>query len=252
MEPVRNRRNKIVVNAARLHRPRVRRQRGQTLIEGPNLLEEAVKSGASIDTVFALADDDRAREVTELHGLRLTIVDEGALEMLSGTETPRGPVSLIEIPEYRLEPDRDLLVAYGLSDPGNVGTTVRTAAAFGWLYAHTPGSADPWSPKALRAGAGGQFQTQVVPIDGIGDLSDWHTVATVVQGGGHLARPTSGPVAVVVGEEASGLSPEVVEGADSRVTIPMVGPADSLNVASAVAIVVYEFSKGIEHDETRV
>jgi TrmH family RNA methyltransferase len=252
MEPVRNRRNKIVVDAARLHRSRTRREHGLTLLEGPNLLEEAVRSGVSISTVFALETDAQSREVASNHDLRLTLVDAGALSALAGTETPRGPVVVIAIAQGALHTDRDVVVAWGVSDPGNVGTLVRTAAAFGWDYAYGPGSADPWSPKALRAGAGGQFQTSIARLDDLESLDGWHVMAAVADDGKSPRRPTGTNVAVLIGEEASGLPPEALSRADSLVTIRTPGPTESLNASAAAAILVYEMSKATEHRTEQV
>lgn len=245
MEPVRSRRNKIVADAARLHRARTRRERGLTLLEGPNLLDEAVRNGALISTVFALETDTQSHEVASTHDLRLTLVDEGALSVLAGTETPRGPVTVVSIPEGILRADRDVLVGWGVSDPGNVGTLVRTAAAFGWDYAYGPESADPWSPKALRAGAGGQFQSSIARLDDLSSLAGWHVMAAVADDGKPPRRPHGVNVAVLIGEEASGLPPEALSRADSLVTIVTPGPTESLNAAAAGAILVYEMSIGI-------
>jgi TrmH family RNA methyltransferase len=170
-------------------------------------------------------------------------VDETAMRRLAGTETPRGPVAVVDIPDDRLEPRRDLLVSWGVSDPGNVGSLVRIASAFAWGYAYTEGSADPWSPKALRAGAGGQFHVPVARIGGMDELVSFTTVATVVRGGKPPRRPGEGPVAVLVGEEASGLPATVMGVADIRVSIPMPGSAESLNAAVAAGIMVHQLTK---------
>ena len=110
-------------------------------------------------------------------------------------------------PEHQDSSDHrhNLLVSAGVSDPGNLGTMVRTAAAFGWGFAYLPGSADPWAPKTIRAGAGGQFQTSVSRIASPDDLLDWVMVATIAHGGHGFDDVTRRPVAVLVGEEASGL-----------------------------------------------
>ena len=197
-------------------------------MEGPNLVRDVIDSGA---------------QVVERFGEGGVAVDARALERLAGTKSPRGPVAVVKIPPERLDPARDLLVAVGVSDPGNVGTMVRTAASFGWGYAYTDGSADPWSPKAIRAGAGGQFQTAVSKIGSIGDLGPWATVATVPDGG--TAWPDLGErnVALLVGEEAGGLPAEVIAAAAHRVTIETPGLTESLNAAAAAAIAVYELNK---------
>jgi RNA methyltransferase, TrmH family len=243
MEPVRNHRNKLVVEAARLHRARFRKERRQTILEGPNLLAEALEAGVTLHTVFSLPADDVTASLCSDHGLRPLLIDDGALHRLAGTEEPRGPIALIDIPGDSLPVGRNVLVSVGVSDPGNVGTLVRTAAAFGWSYAHTAGSADPWSPKTLRAGAGGQFQTAVMRIDDFSVLETWTTVATVVDGGVPPDQIDGTPLAVLVGDESAGLPDEAVATASWRVSIPMRGSTESLNAAVAAGIVVYELSK---------
>ena len=147
------------------------------------------------------------------------------------------------------------LVSWGVSDPGNVGTLVRTAAAFGWAFGFTPGTADPWSPKVLRAGAGAQFRAWPIPVSTVDALTGagYDAVAMVVEGGQPVDRLGTGRYAVLVGEEAAGLPHDVVEQAATRVTIPMPGGTESLNAAVAAAIVVYELSKdrapGVEYGE---
>lgn len=233
MEPVRNHRNPKVVEAARLHRAQERRARHQTLIEGPHLLESAIQAGAVVGDVFAL-------ESEAIEGALL--VDERALARLADTKHPRGPVAVVQIPD---QPDptkaQNWLVSVGVSDPGNLGTLVRTAAAYEWVFGYMPGSADPWSPKSLRAGAGGQFQTAVIEIE---KPPEWlTTVATVVSGGGALDAVVDRPLAVLIGEEAAGLPDDIAENADHRVTIATPGPTESLNAAVFAGIAVHELAK---------
>ncbi|HSJ84485.1 MAG TPA: RNA methyltransferase [Acidimicrobiia bacterium] len=247
MDPVRPRgpRNQRVVSAARLHHSRERRDAGTTLIEGPKLLHEALTAGLTPDTVFALPDDHVSVAMAEEHGVELIVVDETALRRLAGTETPRGPVAVIEIPAPSRDEGRNLTVAWGLGDPGNVGTLIRIAAAFGWDFGHTDGTADPWSPKVLRAGAGGHFRVGISPVASVEELGEAGlvTVATVVAGGEAPDRLGSGRYAVLVGEESPGLPPDVVEQAARKVSIPMPGGTESLNAAVAAAIVIYELYK---------
>ncbi len=241
MEPVRTHRAKSVVEAARLHRAKDRKERRLTLVEGPQVLKDVIATGAVVRETFALdAGDD------------IIPVDQRALERLAGTKSPRGPVAVVEIPTEWLDEKRNLLVSVGVSDPGNVGTMVRTAAAFDWGFAYLPGSADPWSPKTIRAGAGGQFQTPVSRIGSLGELTGWATVATVPSGGAGFTEIEERPVAVLIGEEASGLDDRVIESAVYRLTIPMAGPTESLNAAVASAIAVYELSKGSGDDPAGV
>jgi TrmH family RNA methyltransferase len=231
-----------VVAAARLHKPRHRRELGRTLLEGPQLLEEAVAAGADIEVAFALAEDVATRELGSKSGFEVVTVTPDALDRLADTKSPRGPVAVISIPEEPSGASGNLLVAHGVSDPGNLGALIRTAAAFGWGVGYTPGSADPWSPKTLRGAMGGHFRTRIVRLEDLEDLSAWTTVATVVEGGIPPTEVSSGPYAVLVGEEATGLPDEIAADCDIQVTIPMPGGTESLNAGVAAGIVVYELS----------
>ncbi|MCB2223920.1 MAG: RNA methyltransferase [Actinobacteria bacterium] len=232
---------------ARLHRRRGRLAAGHTILEGPKALEEAVGGGAAVEAVFGLPDDDGSRRAAGACGAEWVPVTAQVLARLSTTDTPQSPVAVIVIPDEGLPETGHLLAAWGVGDPGNAGTLLRTAAAFGMGFAAGPGTADPWSPKVLRAAAGGHWRAPVgraaVPADlrGAGRA----LVATVVSGGEPLSALAGiGPAAVLVGDEAVGLESGVVAAADLAVTIPMPGGTESLNAAVAGAIVAYELAAG--------
>jgi TrmH family RNA methyltransferase len=238
-------RNKRVVEAASLHRARERRATGLTLLEGPHLLAEALQFGVVPVRVFALADDLDTAAIAGDHRIDLYVVDEPALRRIAGTETPRGPVAVIQAPPTKPPSGAGMIVSWGVSDPGNVGTMIRTAAAFGWDFGHASGTADPWSPKVLRAGAGSHFRLTIAPVTSLSDLEGWgfNTAATVVSGGRDPALLDAGRYALLVGAEATGLPPEVIEAASVDLTIPMPGGTESLNAAVAAAILVYEITR---------
>jgi len=245
VEPVRSHRNPRVAEAARLHRARDRRATGRTILEGPSLLAEALATGVTPDLVFAHPDDEVTAKLATDHGFELILVESAALGRVTGTGTPRGPAAIIAIPPPATSTGRNMIVAWGLSDPGNVGTMIRTAAAFDWDFGYTEGTADPWAPKVLRAGAGGHFRLNTTPVESLQTLEDvgLTTVATVVSGGARPADVPSGRYALLVGEEAAGLPPDVVEQSTHKVTVPMPGGMESLNAAMAAGIVIYELSR---------
>ncbi len=255
MEPVRSHRNPRVVEAARLHRARERRATGKTILEGPGLLVEALDAGVAPDVVFALPEDEVTAQLARDHGFELTLVESAAMGRVTGTATPRGPAAVIVVPAPTPPTGRDMIVAWGLSDPGNVGTLIRTAAAFGWEFGFTTGTADPWAPKVLRAGAGAHFRLAVSHVGSVAALEEagLTTLASVVAGGVDPSDLARGPYAVLVGEEAPGLPPDVIEAAAGKVTIPMAGGMDSLNAAMAAGILMYELSRhqapGTEYGE---
>lgn len=243
MEPVRSHRAKSVVEAARLHRARERRTRGLTLVEGPDVLDDVVDAGVEVVEVFG---------VDPAEGSGIVPVDQRALDRLAGTKSPRGPVAVVKIPTEWLDRDRSLLVSVGVSNPGNVGTMIRTAAAFGWGFAYTEGSTDPWSPKTIRAGAGGQFQTPVARVGSVSELGEWETIAAVARGGEPPESMPVGHVALLIGEEAHGLPEGVIGAAHHRMTIPTPGPTESLNAAVAAGIGVYLLSDRSEQSGSDV
>jgi TrmH family RNA methyltransferase len=228
-----------VVAASRLHRARDRREAGATLLEGPNVIGEAIEAGVPIIEFYVHVDDDAGRELASRAGVAATPVEQAVLDRLAGTETPRGPVAVIEIPEP-VESTRDA-VSLEIADPGNAGTILRSSAAFGFDVVSAPGSTDLWSPKVLRAGAGAHFHTNICRS------GPTATIATVVEGG--VAPDRLDQVldldrrwSILVGSEAHGLTPDAANTADVRVTIPMPGGIESLNAAVAASIVMYEIS----------
>ncbi len=132
------------------------------------------------------------------------------------------------------------LALWRVADPGNVGTLLRAADAFGAGVALSDGCADPTGPKAVRASMGAIFR---VPLAGF-DEPAGRRVALVAHGGTPLPELVAdGDVVLVLGAERDGLSPEVLERCDERVSVPQPGGGDSLNVAMAGAIALYELAR---------
>ena len=199
-------------------------------------------AGVEVVECFALADDRATAALGVRGGFTVTLVTPTVLEAVADTSSPRGPVAVVEIPAEPPGTDRDVLVAE-VNDPGNVGTLIRTAAAFDMDIVLPRGAADPWAPKVLRAGAGGHFRTSIrreLP-------SAVGRIATVPTGGADVRRLDTvlDPArrwAVLIGSEAHGLDAATVSSADVRVSIPMPGRIESLNAAVAGAIVAHELT----------
>ena len=133
---------------------------------------------------------------------------------------------------------RDVGVAlWHVADPGNVGTLLRSADAFGACVALSQGCADPTGPKALRASMGAVFRVPTLAFDDV----QGRKIALVAHGGKPLhTLDLDGATTFVLGAEREGLADDVLAGCDARATIPLTGPADSLNVAMAGTLALYE------------
>jgi TrmH family RNA methyltransferase len=243
-----------VAAAVKLHRHVGRRRAARFLAEGPNLVEAALRRGVVYE-VFA-TEEAAARFAALLAGADVHLVTERAAKAMSDTVTPVGLVAVCRMPEVSLDEvlgasPRLVAVAVETSEPGNAGTLIRLADAMGADAVILAGnSVDPYNAKCLRASAGSIFGVSVVEApDTAGLVAAMHgagltVLATTLDGEVSLDdAELSAPTAWLFGAEAHGLAPEVAALADSRVTIPMAGSAESLNVAAAAAICLYQSAR---------
>ena len=203
---------------------------------------------AALETIFVCVDDDTSAQLIAGLGIETVQVTPGVIAKVAGTQNPKGPVAIMAIPPDRPEIDGSVIVSYGVGDPGNSGTLIRSAAAFGLGFLSGPGSADPWSPKVMRAGAGAHFRTAIeraedVSVDSLRDRG--FTVVASVVAGGAPPEQLAGieRCALLVGDESAGLPTRIVEAADMRITIRMPGRTESLNAGVAGSLLAYEWAK---------
>jgi RNA methyltransferase, TrmH family len=186
----------------------------------------------------------------------LTEVADRLFEQTARTGTPQGVAALVELPRFDLDAilaQRDplLLVACGLQDPGNLGTMMRSALALGGAALLTlPATVSPFNPKAVRSSAGAIFRLPVFPSREARALGERLRTAGVriLAADARSASPVaqadlSGPVALLVGNEAAGLQEEIARQASERLSIPIRASADSLNAATAAGIFLYEAAR---------
>jgi TrmH family RNA methyltransferase len=237
------------------------RQRGGAgdplLIEGATLVAEAHAAGWSIEvaafTDKALAHHEVARLFETLApGVPCVIAAEPVVEAMSPARTPSGVVALASPRRWTLDEvlahDGALaVVAVGVQDPGNVGAIVRAAEAAGSTGVIASGmSADPFGWKALRGAMGSAFRLPVVRVPDTDDVlracraRGLRVIATALDGTPAADVALDVPSAVLVGAEGTGLPQLLVDAADMRLTIPMQPPVQSLNVAVAAGIILYE------------
>lgn len=246
--------NPLVRAARALQTPHGRRKARACLIEGRRLLEEALRQGAQVERCFFLAGtmDDDLRAALAGAGAALHPVTEPVFRSLAETATPQGLVAVVrrrawELDELLEGPAPLLVILDGIQEPGNVGTILRAAWAAGAQGAvFLPGTADPYQGKAIRASAGALFRVRHTwhgdPVGLMESLKVRGFGLWVAEAAGGVPPDEvdlTGPVALVLGSEARGASAGVRSLARA-LTIPMIGGAESLNVAMAGAILLYE------------
>lgn len=243
--------------ARRLRTLRNRRQReesGLFLAEGIRVVEELVASTVVIQEVVvapSLEDTRRGRELLARlpAGVPVHAIGEAGLRQLAETEAPQGVVAVAQMPRSGLPPALPegalVIVLDGVQDPGNLGTLVRCADAFGVAaVVALPGTVDFWNGKTVRSGAGACFRVPLVRCT-LPDLAAWAgglgvTLWGAVAGGRDVAtlvRPAR--LAIVLGNEGAGLDAGTEALVSVRVGIPIRGAAESLNVAMAGTVLMY-------------
>jgi TrmH family RNA methyltransferase len=176
------------------------------------------------------------------------LTDLEAVKRLSTVTTPTGPVAVfpfLDVPTVGLlEKSERIVLLHGVQDPGNVGTVVRSAHAFGAGVALSTGTADLYNPKTVRATMGSIFHASVarevlsLPFLEEAEASGFSTIAAVPHGGERPSSLLNGKIVIVVGSEGTGLPEEVTSVCQLRVKIPAL--AASLNAAVAASILLYE------------
>jgi TrmH family RNA methyltransferase len=233
-------------------------------VEGLRLCEEALSSGLKIEAVIhseEIVRKERAAQLIEKLGSlcdAVASVSEKLLDSISYTKTPQGIVLLAARPasdeasfKARQPASPQLIVMHGINNPVNVGAILRTAEAAGVTGAiATANTSDPFSPKALRGAMGSAFRLPIWTGPDYENVMAWcaqRGIRTVAASANSPRLFTEldwhGASALVVGPESSGLSPEEIALADEAVRIPMKGSVESLNVAVATGVLLYEASR---------
>jgi RNA methyltransferase, TrmH family len=240
-----------------LSQGKYRKLYGLFVVEGAHIIDELLKSHWMVHVLVVTHEAAEERPISALikvaqhHGLPIEFIAQKIFSKLSDTETPQGILAVVNLPLTsmgRLISARRILIADGVTDPGNLGTMIRTAAAFGFEgFVTTPGSADIYSPKTVRASQGAIFHLEIANHldykEIIQRIKPSHKIyALTAQASIDLqsAKPAANS-ALVVGAEISGVSPEISAIADLTLKIPMSGQVESLNAAVAAGIAMYEF-----------
>ena len=255
MREIRSKDNRIVKRCEQLSMRKYRDQFGLYLIEGENLLAEAVKNHARIETVLLREGCQKSLPLQVAD--RTFLVDAGIFDKLAQTVTSQGILAIVVKEAARKEdfinlPGSNFIVLDRLQDPGNIGTILRTADAAGYKLAILmKGTADVYAPKVVRAATGSLFRMPVVSMASAKELAEFTgaagkklTATCLDARRWYYDEDLTHDIALIIGNEGNGISRDLIESSDIQIKIPMQGNIESLNAAVAAGVLMYEAMRG--------
>jgi TrmH family RNA methyltransferase len=230
------------------------------VVEGTKLVSGALSTGATVESLYVAAGGrgdpavDGVVEAASARGVRVFELAPGVLERVADTVTPQPVLAVLRMPDATIDDvagARLVVVCADVRDPGNAGAIIRVADAAGAdAVVCCEGTVDPFNPKTVRAAAGSVLHLPVIvggtaadDLEALGRMG-LRRVAAVARGGTPYAElDVDGPLALVLGNEASGLPDDLAHDVDARVTVPMHGDAESLNVSTAAAVLCFDVAR---------
>ena len=255
MREIRSKDTKIWKRCEQLTMRKYRDRSGLYLIEGENLLDEAIRNHVRIETVLVREDCQKALPPEAAD--KAFLLDARLFDKLAQTVTSQGILAVVAKAEVRKEdfiglPGSNFIVLDRLQDPGNIGTILRTADAAGYRLAILmKGTADVYAPKVVRAATGSLFRMPVVSMASTEELVEFtraagkKLTATCLDAQRcYYDEDLTHDIALVIGNEGSGVAPALIESSELRIKIPMQGNIESLNAAVAAGVLMYEAMRG--------
>ncbi len=243
--------NQTVLSAKLLHQKKHRDQEGLFLVEGLKVIEEAVSSNLNIQKIFLT--NEKTGQNLKISTDKIFLVNEAVMKKLSTTDTPAEIIAIIEKPKHKLSSfqDKTVVLLDNVKDPGNLGTIIRTAAAFGISAVVLTGeTVDIYNPKVIRATVGNLWKIPVLKMksDELKKTFKNHRfLATTLDKNkkpkAFFEVKKNKNTVIMFGSEAGGLSDKMLNLADEFIMIPMENNVESLNLSISAGIVMYEFSK---------
>jgi len=248
--------NEIIKEIRKLKEKKYRDISGEYIIEGIKLIEEAIEEGAKISKIVVCEDcmKDGSLEQNLLYEIAkydCIYVSEKVFGVLTDVKTPQGILAIIKknAKEQKINFNEDIIIALdGIQDPGNLGTILRTLDSAGLKQIILSREcADPYNPKVVRSTMGAIFRINIIETgDFIKELTGikkhkFKILATSLEESESIYDIDYEKKVIVIGNEANGVSKEVLNLADGKIKIPMLGKTESLNAAVATGIIIYEY-----------
>ena len=247
--------NEIVKHIRKLKDKKYREENNEFIIEGIKLLEEAINENANIKKVIICDDCNLENDIYnelkyEIAKLDCIYVSEKIFEYISDVKSPQGIMAIIEKDNGNKEIDYNenvILILDNIQDPGNMGTILRTADSLNLKQIIiSKGSSDVYNPKVVRSTMGAIFRINIIEsenlIKTVKDLKKHKisVVSTSLDTNKSIYDLEYNKTAIIIGNEANGVSQELQDLSDNKVKIPLLGKTESLNASVATAIILYE------------
>lgn len=235
--------NTRIKNYRKLHTAKGRKKTNQFLIEGVHLVEEAVNYKQPVDTIII---EDGFNHDLNLDKFKTLYVSGDVMKSLSTLDTPPGIAAVVDQQKQGKVDFKRVLLLEDIQDPGNLGTLIRTADAFGFkTVLITPKSADPYNPKVLRSAQGSHFHLDILQRTAAEAVESFKgiKIGTSLNDAVYIDdfNKPEGDIMLVLGNEGQGLTEETLQLMDINAKINMPGSSESLNVAIAGAIMMHHF-----------
>ncbi len=234
--------NRIFKHLKKLKQSAYRKRSGSFLLEGIKLVDEALSQGADAMSVYVMESkaDELSNRYKEIAG---AILSDELFRQLSDQVSPEGVLAEVAIPEFTHKVGDRVLLLDQLNDPGNFGTLIRSAEAFGFRdVLYTKGTVDPYNAKVVRSAMGSILRVNLVACD-VEEipqiLGGYRMISTAMVGQNVFDLKTiEKPYCLMIGSESHGLSSMLMDLADLKVTIPMEGRVESLNAGVAGSLLM--------------
>ena len=248
--------NETIKHVKKLKEKKYRNEYQEYVIEGINLIKEAIQENIDIKTIFicdgCMNEKDLEKElIYKLANLNIVYVEEKVFSTITDVETPQGILAVVSKEGKKKDIDykEDLIVVLdGVQDPGNMGTILRTIDSVGLSQVIvSKKTADPFNPKVVRSTMGAIFRVNVIESDNLVETfkdlrkHKFKIFATSLEDSKSIYDVELAKKVIVIGNEANGVSKEVLDAVDEKIKIPMLGKTESLNASVATGVVLYEY-----------
>ena len=256
MQVITSKENNLIKHIIKIKNKKYRDEYNEYLIEGVKLVQEAIEENANIKNIIISEDALNSELVNkylkdELQNIDYIQVTDNIFKLISDVENPQGVLAVIEKDTKYANTDysQDLILALDdIQDPGNLGTIIRTADSVGLTQILvSKGTADVYNSKVIRSTMGAIFRVKIIECDNLVETlkniqeNNFKVVVTSLGAKKSIYDLELKKRAIVIGNEANGVSKEVIEMADEKVIIPMLGKTESLNASVATGVILYEY-----------